>query len=117
MTSWSMTGTWMSKVAAAPNASAPTRRRLPQRTCVSCRTTTNKRDLVRLVRTGEGDVNPDPTGKAPGRGAYLCQEQACWDKAVKTGVLERALRTSIDEAVAREILDYGRTLAGDEVAR
>ncbi|MCH8814174.1 MAG: YlxR family protein [Chloroflexi bacterium] len=106
----------MSKATATPSAVA-TGRRLPQRTCVSCRTTTNKRDLVRLVRTPEGNVTPDPGGKAPGRGAYLCREQACWDNAIKQGVLERALRTSINEADAQGILDYRRSLIENEVAR
>ena len=107
----------MSKATATPNASVANGRRSPQRTCVSCRTTTNKRDLIRLVRTGEGTVTPDPLGKAPGRGAYLCTKQACWDDAVKGGTLDRALRTSMNASDAQAILDYRRNLDGDEESR
>jgi len=95
----------MSKVAEAPNP-AVTGRRHPQRTCVSCRTTTNKRELVRIVRTGEHRVIPDPSGKAPGRGAYLCASLACWEKATKTGLLDKALRTMVSESDANQIMKF-----------
>ena len=107
----------MSKATATPNASVANGRRSPQRTCVSCRTTTNKRNLIRLVRTRDGNVTPDPLGKAPGRGAYLCTEQACWDDAVKQGILDRALRTTMNATDAAAILDYRRNLDVDEEPR
>jgi predicted RNA-binding protein YlxR (DUF448 family) len=81
-------------------------RRPPTRTCVSCRTEREKGDLVRIVRTQTGqnaqnvqnvqnvEVRVDPTGKAPGRGAYLCAEAACWSKALKTRAVQRALDVS-----------------------
>jgi len=53
-----------------------------------------KRALNRIVRSPEG-VAYDPTGKAPGRGAYLCNELACWQKALERGALERALKTKL----------------------
>jgi predicted RNA-binding protein YlxR (DUF448 family) len=65
---------------------------VPQRTCIACRRTDAKRGLIRLVRTPEGQVEVDPTGKRNGRGAYLCHEPACWDAAIKRRALERALR-------------------------
>ncbi len=65
---------------------------VPQRTCVACRRTDTKRGLVRLVRTAEGRVEIDPTGKRNGRGAYLCHNPACWEAALKRRSLERALR-------------------------
>ena len=52
-------------------------RHIPQRTCIACRQIRNKRDLVRVVRTPEGSVVIDPTGKRAGRGAYLCRAQGC----------------------------------------
>lgn len=68
---------------------------IPQRTCVGCRTTGEKRAFLRAVRTPEGTVEVDPTGKRNGRGAYLCPRSACWEEALKKGRLARALRTSI----------------------
>lgn len=70
-------------------------RHVPQRTCVACRTTGAKRGLVRVVRSGEGRVEVDETGKKPGRGAYLCRTRECWDRALKGKVLEYALKTAI----------------------
>ena len=70
-------------------------RHVPQRTCVACRTTGAKRGLVRVVRSAEGRVEVDETGKKPGRGAYLCRTRECWDRALKGKVLEYALKTAI----------------------
>lgn len=75
-----------------------TRKRVPQRTCVGCHTVQAKRQLVRLVRTGEGGVQIDPTGKATGRGAYLHDRRSCWEKALRSGGLERALKVSLSDA-------------------
>jgi len=75
---------------------------IPQRMCAICRTKDAKRALTRLVKLAEGGVEVDPTGKRSGRGAYICDNPACWDKALTTGALEKALRTSLDsEARAR----------------
>lgn len=65
---------------------------VPVRTCVSCRTPGAKRGLTRVVRTPEGDVAIDLTGKKNGRGAYLCEKPACWHTAVTAPVLARALK-------------------------
>lgn len=65
---------------------------VPQRTCIACRRTDAKRQLVRLIRTPEGRVEVDETGKRRGRGAYLCHDPACWQMALKRRSLERALR-------------------------
>src|SRR6185503_18075966 len=61
-----------------------------QRTCVGCRTVNAKRTLVRLVRTSDGHVQIDPTGKAAGRGAYLHNRRTCWVTALHNGALDRA---------------------------
>ena len=68
---------------------------LPQRTCVGCGTVTIKRALIRVVRTQEGRVEPDPTGKKAGRGAYLCPNPQCWETAVSGGRLERSLKAHL----------------------
>ncbi|MGI8475854.1 MAG: RNase P modulator RnpM [Thermomicrobiales bacterium] len=69
---------------------------VPQRMCVVCRERSAKRTLHRVVRTPEGGVLLDPTGKMNGRGAYLCDDPACWDRALSSGQLARALKTRID---------------------
>lgn len=74
-----------------------TRRHVPIRTCVVCREKAGKREFVRVVRTEQG-VQVDPTGKMNGRGAYLCERESCWEAAVKTDILAKALRTSLTEA-------------------
>ena len=66
-------------------------RRFPVRTCVACRTERQKRDLVRIVRGPDGNIDMDTTGRAPGRGAYLCADGSCWATAVKKKSIERAL--------------------------
>ena len=63
----------------------------------------DKRRLTRLVRTAEGSVVIDLTGKKNGRGAYLCDQPACWDKALNSNVLNQALKTNISEAEKAEI--------------
>lgn len=70
-------------------------RHVPQRTCLACRLTQEKRGLTRIVRTAEGAVRVDPTGKLPGRGAYLHCEPPCWQEGLKRGRLARALRVAI----------------------
>ncbi len=73
-------------------------RKQPERTCVSCRETQAKRTLVRLVRTAtEGDsrVTVDESGRAHGRGAYLCHRAECWERALRTGALARALNVPL----------------------
>ncbi|MBW3624781.1 MAG: YlxR family protein [Armatimonadetes bacterium] len=76
-----------------PSPSGPKPRKLPIRTCVACRTERPKRDLVRIVRTAEGEVKLDATGRASGRGAYLCPNVECLKTAVKRKALHRALGT------------------------
>ncbi len=67
----------------------------PQRMCVGCREMKDKRDLTRVVRSPEGQVSLDETGKKNGRGAYLCPALACLEKARKARSLERAFAMKI----------------------
>lgn len=67
---------------------------VPIRTCVVCRDKANKRTLIRVVRAEHG-IQIDPSGKLNGRGAYLCDRATCWERAVTTDILGRALRTSL----------------------
>jgi len=69
----------------------------PQRTCIVCRQIKDKRDLIRLVRTPAGEIIIDQTGKANGRGAYLCKSANCWEQGVQKGRLSRALKTTLTQ--------------------
>jgi uncharacterized protein len=75
----------------------PRPKHIPQRSCVVCREKQDKRQLSRLVRQPDGQVAVDPTGKQNGRGAYLCHQPDCWDKAVQTDILSKALQTTITQ--------------------
>lgn len=72
----------------------PRRRKPAIRSCVACGRSTDKRELVRVVRGPDGVVTVDPTGKRSGRGAYLCASEACLESALKARRLERGLMLS-----------------------
>lgn len=74
-------------------------RKIPQRQCVGCRTMYDKRDLLRVVKSPEGDISLDTTGKKSGRGAYVCRSVECLKKAQKSRALERALEVAIPQEV------------------
>ncbi|MFQ5879116.1 MAG: RNase P modulator RnpM [Dehalococcoidia bacterium] len=81
-------------------------KRVPQRTCVGCRRTTAKRELVRVVATLADRVEVDFTGKKAGRGAYLCRQEECWRQALKKNRLDHALRTAVAADDGRGLLEY-----------
>jgi predicted RNA-binding protein YlxR (DUF448 family) len=85
-------------------------RRVPQRTCIACRSTESKRGLVRVVRTPEGRVALDPTGKANGRGAYIHESRACWDDALKKERLARALKIAPAAGDIEQLKAHAETL-------
>lgn len=78
-------------------------KRLPQRTCIGCNTTKNKIDLLRVVKDKEGNIFLDKTGKANGRGAYVCDCIECLEKAIKSKKLERTFETKIEEEIYEEL--------------
>ena len=69
----------------------------PIRTCVACRTSSDKRELIRIVRTPDGHVEVDPRGKANGRGAYLCANEECFETARQRRKLDSALKIGLRE--------------------
>ena len=73
------------------------------RMCVGCREMKPKKELIRVVRQPSGQVMLDRTGKAAGRGAYVCPDSACLEKARKSKVLERTLEASIEPAVYEQL--------------
>ena len=74
-------------------------RKIPQRQCVGCRTMHDKRDLLRVVKSPEGEITLDASGKKSGRGAYVCRSAECLKKAQKSKALDRALEVTIPEEV------------------
>ena len=65
------------------------------RTCIACRTHENKNNLVRIVRTGQGNLAIASNGTLAGRGAYLCRLPDCWEKAIDKGALQRGFKQDI----------------------
>lgn len=76
---------------------------IPQRTCVACRQAQPKGELLRLVRTPQGEIVVDITGKAAGRGAYVCRTERCAEQAVKQKKLARALGIPVGEELLEAI--------------
>jgi predicted RNA-binding protein YlxR (DUF448 family) len=72
-------------------------KKIPMRMCTGCMEMKPKKELVRVVRSKEGEVSLDLTGKKPGRGAYVCRNSECLEKAFKTKRLNRNLEVSIDD--------------------
>ena len=70
-------------------------KKISMRQCLGCREMKPKRELIRVVRSSEGEISLDFRGKAPGRGAYVCPNSACLKKAVKARALERAFSAQI----------------------
>ncbi|MBA3877641.1 MAG: DUF448 domain-containing protein [Anaerolinea sp.] len=77
--------------------------RPPTRSCVACRTSREKRELLRVVRSPDGTIRADPTGRASGRGAYVCRELACITVAIDRGALSRALETPVPPGLRDEL--------------
>ncbi len=77
----------------------------PERTCIVCRNKKDKNDLIRIVRDKDNNFFYDPTGKANGRGAYICKDEACINKFLKKSFLERSFRQSINNETINKIRD------------
>ena len=93
---------------------APQPRHVPIRTCIGCRQPAAKRDLVRIVRTSAGGIGVDPTGRAPGRGAYIHSNRACWEKALKGATINRTLKISLSTEDAAALHAYAEALPSGE---
>lgn len=83
-----------------------------ERTCISCRTVSQKQQLFRIVRTAEGGIAFDATGNGPGRGAYVCSE-ACFEDARKKGKLASALKCKVGAEAYEEIANGLREAVKD----
>lgn len=79
------------------------KRKIPLRKCVACQEMLAKRELIRVVKTPEGDVLIDPSGRKAGRGAYLCGKSSCFKLATKTRALDRALKHQVSVEVYEQL--------------
>ena len=77
----------------------PKTKNVPLRMCIACREMKSKREMTRVVRTAEGEIRLDPTGKAPGRGAYVCGGEECLKKLQTKRLLNRAFSSDVSAAV------------------
>ena len=90
-------------------------KKIPMRMCVGCRQMKPKKELLRVVRSPEGEVSLDPTGKKPGRGAYCCYSADCLKRALKQGQLDRQLEVKLTPEVNQGLTDtMNRLLEGTQ---
>lgn len=87
-------------------------KKIPMRQCVGCREMKEKRALIRVVKSPEGEVSLDFKGKKPGRGAYLCPDPVCLARARKSRALERAFSAALPAEVYEAL--EGQMKAGEE---
>jgi hypothetical protein len=78
-------------------------KKIPVRQCIACRQEKPKNELVRVIRTPEGNICIDKTGRMNGRGAYICMSMDCYKKAVKTKTIERSLKVQISDEVYEQL--------------
>jgi predicted RNA-binding protein YlxR (DUF448 family) len=81
---------------------------------VGCRGRAGKGEFVRVVRQPAGQVSVDPTGRSPGRGAYVHRAESCVRQAVRRGALAKALKASLDDAEVSRLMDELASGSGDE---
>lgn len=78
-------------------------KKIPLRKCIACQEMKPKKSLIRIVRTPEGEIKLDPTGKLSGRGAYICTEEECMVNVQKSKGLERAFKMKIEDQIYEEL--------------
>lgn len=88
-------------------------KKIPMRQCVGCREMKPKKELIRVVRSPEGQVSLDFRGKLPGRGAYVCPNPACLAKAKKYKALERAFSAPLPEEVYQALEEQMKEVPQD----
>lgn len=78
-------------------------KKIPQRSCVVCRTKKDKNELIRIVRNQTNEIIIDESGKKPGKGAYICDSIECLEKEMKSKSLKRALEVEIPEEIYKKL--------------
>lgn len=84
--------------------------RVPERTCVVCKKVLEKKSLLRVVKTAEGEILLDPSGRKNGRGAYICKDSLCFESLKKTKGLDRSFKCSISSSVYESLLEEVNSL-------
>ncbi len=84
---------------------------VPMRMCIACRQMKPKKEMTRVVKTADGEISADPTGKAAGRGAYICNEEACLKKLNDNKLLHKAFSTDVSQTVYQGVEE---TIAGEK---
>ena len=79
-------------------------KKVPQRKCIACQDRDSKKGLIRIVKTKENQIFLDPTGKANGRGAYICKDAQCLQKAIKSKALNRAFKIEVPDEVYEHLI-------------
>ena len=90
-------------------------KKIPQRSCVVCRTQKNKNDLLRIVKNKENIIKVDENGKEPGRGAYICYDIQCLEKAQKTKRLEKVLEIKVENELYEQMKNIIEKKNGGDV--
>ena len=79
-------------------------KKIPQRKCIVCQDRDSKKELMRIVKNKEGEIFLDPSGRANGRGEYICKDSECLKKAIKTKALNRAFKVEVSDEVYEKLL-------------
>ena len=88
---------------------------IPQRTCSVCRTQKNKNELLRIVKNKDNVIKIDESGKQSGRGAYICYDMECFEKAQKRKGLEKALEMKIEDEIYEQMKNVIEKKMGGDV--
>ncbi|MDD7182291.1 RNase P modulator RnpM [Peptostreptococcus porci] len=80
-------------------------RKIPQRKCIACQERGDKKGLIRVVKNKDNEIFLDPSGKANGRGAYVCATKECLSKAIKTKAFNRSFKMDVEDDVYSHLLD------------
>ena len=80
-------------------------KKIPQRNCIACQDRDNKKKLIRIVKNKDNEIFLDPSGRANGRGAYVCATHECLSKAIKSKALNRAFKMDVEDDVYKHLLD------------
>ena len=83
-----------------------TKKKIPMRMCIGCGEHKPKRELVRVVKNKEGNISLDLTGKAQGRGAYVCRKKQCVELTIKKRLLNRSFKTNLDVQIYEKLGEY-----------
>ena len=80
-------------------------KKIPQRKCIACQERDNKKKLIRIVKNKDNEIFLDPSGRANGRGSYVCATHECLSKAIKSKALNRAFKMDVEDDVYKHLLD------------